>query len=144
VTLLPQKMARQSAAALAEVPIFAGLSKRHLEKVARIAVTKRYRQDAKMVIAGDRGESFFVVLEGTALVTAGDFIDVVLGPGDFFGEMALLDGYPRSATVTAESPVEVMIVTRRSFIKLLESEPTIAIAMLKTLTRRVRALSTAQ
>ncbi len=57
-------------------------------------MTKRYRQDAKMVIAGDRGESFFVVLEGNALVTAGDFIDVVLGPGDFFGEMALLDGYP--------------------------------------------------
>jgi CRP-like cAMP-binding protein len=141
VTLLPQKMERQAAAALADVPIFAGLSTRHLEKIAKLAVTKRYAQDAKIVIAGDQGESFFVVLEGTALVTAGEFTAVVLGPGDFFGEMALLDGYPRSATVTAESRVEVMIVTRRSLIKLLESEPTIGIAMLKTMTRRVRAAS---
>ena len=71
MTLLPQKMERQAAAALADVPIFAGLSKRHLEKIAKIAVTKRYAQDAKMVIAGDQGESFFVMLEGTALVSGG-------------------------------------------------------------------------
>ncbi len=141
MTLLPQKMERQAAAALADVPIFAGLSKRHLEKIAKIAVTKRYAQDAKMVIAGDQGESFFVLLEGTALVSAGDFTAVVLGAGDFFGEMALLDGFPRSATVTAESEVDVMIVTRRRFIKLLESEPTIGIAMLKALSRRVRSAS---
>jgi len=62
----------------------------------------------------------------------------VIGPGDFFGEMALLDGYPRSATVTAESPVTVMIITRPKFLKLLESEPLIGMAMLKTLSQRVR------
>ncbi len=141
MTLLPQKMARDSAAALANVPIFFGLPKRHLEHIAKLATTKRYAEGAKMVLAGDRGESFFVVLEGTALVTAGRFTDVVLGPGDFFGEMALLDGLPRSATVTAESPVQVMIITRRKFMKLLRDEPLIGIAMLKTLTRRVRAAS---
>ncbi len=139
MTLLPQRMQRESAASLADVPIFAGLPKRHLEKIAKLAVTKRYDEDAKMVIAGDQGESFFVVLEGTALVTAGHFTDVVIGPGDFFGEMALLDGFPRSATVTAETPVQVMIVTRSKFMKLLESEPTIGIAMLKALSLRVRA-----
>ena len=128
MTLLPQKMQRESAAALADVPIFAGLPKRHLEKIAKLAATKRYAQDAKMV-----------VLEGTALVTAGHFTDVVIGPGDFFGEMALLDGFPRSATVTSETPVTVMIVTRSKFMKLLETEPTIGIAMLKTLSLRVRA-----
>jgi CRP-like cAMP-binding protein len=142
VTPLSQKLAPQPAAGLAEVPIFAGLSKSHLDNIAKIAVTKRYVQDEQMVVAGDQGEWFFVMLEGIALVTAGEFTDVVLGPGDFFGEMALLDGFPRSATVTAESAaVEVMLVTRRRFIKLLESEPTIGIAMLKTMTRRVRAAS---
>ena len=143
MTLLPQKMARESVASLAAVPIFAGLPQRHLQKIAKLAVTKRYAQEAKMVIAGDQGESFFVMLEGTALVTAGQFTDVLLGPGDFFGEMALLDGFPRSATVTAETPVEVMIVTRAKFLKLLQSEPTIGIEMLKTLSRRVRAVSVA-
>ena len=139
MTLLPQQMQRESAAALADVPIFAGLPNSHLGKIAKLAVTKRYAQDAKMVIAGDQGESFFVILEGTALVTAGHFTDVVIGPGDFFGEMALLDGFPRSATVTAETPVTVMIVTRSKFMKLLETEPTIGIAMLKALSLRVRA-----
>ncbi len=137
-SLLPQKMGRESAAMLASVPLFFGLPKRHLEKIVKLAVTKHYVQDAKMVIAGDQGESFFVILDGQALVTAGAFTDVVIGPGDFFGEMALLDGYPRSATVTAESPVTVMIITRPKFLKLLESEPLIGMAMLKTLSQRVR------
>jgi CRP/FNR family transcriptional regulator, cyclic AMP receptor protein len=142
-SLLPHKMARDSAVALAAVPIFAGLPKRQLERIVKVASAKRYDEGARMVVAGDRGESFFVMLEGTALVTGGASVDVVLGPGDFFGEMSLLDGAPRSATVTAESPVQVMILTRSRFTKLLQNEPSIGIAILKQLARRIRVAGSA-
>jgi CRP-like cAMP-binding protein len=110
--------------------------------VAGLASTKRYGGGSALVKSGAPGESVFVILDGRAVVRAGAR-RVNLGIGDFFGEMSLLDGEPRSATVTAQTDVLVMMIPRRKFLKLLEKEPRIAIAVMTTLSRRVRALQAA-
>lgn len=139
---LPQKMSRGLVDVLAGVPLFAGLSRRHLTRIAGLASTKRYAGGSALVKSGAPGESVFVILDGRAGVRAGAR-RITLGIGDFFGEMSLLDGEPRSATVTAQTDVLVMMIPRRKFLKLLEKEPRIAIAVMATLSRRVRALQAA-
>jgi CRP/FNR family cyclic AMP-dependent transcriptional regulator len=135
-------MSREWTGTLAGVPLFAGLSSRHLAKVAALGFTKRYAKGSALVKAGSPGEAFFVVLDGTATVRSGTR-RVSLGPGEFFGEMALLDGEPRSATITAATEVLVMVVPRPKFVKLVEREPKIAVAMLEALSRRLRLLQAA-
>ncbi len=139
---IPQKMSREWLNVLADVPLFAGLSRRHLAKIARLAVTKRYAGGAAIVTAGAPGEAFFVILDGRASVGAGARRSKV-GPNDFFGEMSLIDGQPRSATITARSEALVMMVARRDFLKLLADEPKIAIGVLSALSQRIRALQAA-
>ncbi len=96
-----------------------------------------------MVKAGDPGDAFYVVLEGTVAVRTGGR-KVVMGVGEFFGEMSLIDGAPRSASVVAESDeVLLMVIPRSAFMKLLESEPKITIAILGTLSQRIRVLQSA-
>ena len=131
---------RASVAILREVPLFAGLSDRQLRKVARLAQLTRYRAHFAVVRMGTPGQSFFVILEGRARVTRGGAPPVALGPGDHFGEMALLDRRPRSATVTTETGVTALRVPAGAFHKLLRAEPTIALTLLETLSARVREL----
>ncbi len=96
-----------------------------------------------MVKAGDPGDAFYVVLEGTVAVRTGGR-KVVMGVGEFFGEMSLIDGAPRSASVVADSDeVLLMVIPRSAFMKLLESEPKITIAILGTLSQRIRVLQSA-
>jgi CRP/FNR family cyclic AMP-dependent transcriptional regulator len=139
---LPQKVSRGWVDVLARVPLFAGLSRRQLTKVAGLGSSKRYAGGSTLVKSGAPGESVFVILDGRAIVRAGAR-RIPLGAGDFFGEMSLLDGEPRSATVAAQTEVLVMMIPRRKFLKLLEKEPRIAIALMSTLSRRVRALQAA-
>ena len=124
---------------LADVPLFAGLSRRHLGKIAGAASTKRYAPGSTLVRVGRPADAFFVILDGSARVEvpAGG---IALGAGDFFGEMALIDGEPRSATVVATGDVFVMTLARAKFLKVLEAEPKIALAIMATLTRRLRAV----
>jgi CRP-like cAMP-binding protein len=130
---------RDGAALLADVPLFAGLSRRQLAKVAGVATTKRYAAGSALVRAGDAATAFYVILDGRfRVVLPGRRVE--LGGGDVFGEMALIDGEPRSASVVAESESYVMAIPRPRFLKLLEAEPKIAIALLATLTRRLRAV----
>ena len=82
------------------------------------------------------------MLEGSVAVRTGSYKSV-MAVGDFFGEMSLLDGAPRSASVVAESEVLLMVIPRTAFLKLLESEPKITIAILGTLSQRIRALQSA-
>jgi CRP/FNR family transcriptional regulator, cyclic AMP receptor protein len=142
VSHMPQKMSPELVDVLAGVPLFAGLSRRHLSKIAALASSKRYPRGATLGKTGAPGESFFVILDGQASVRVGSR-RTALRAGDFFGEMSLLDGEPRSATVAAQTAVLVMVLPRRRFLKLLESEPRIAIAVMSTLSRRVRALQVA-
>lgn len=127
---------------LEEVSLFAGLSKRHLRGIAKLARVRRFASGSRLVRAGDSGKSFFVLLDGTAKVVRGGGRPRRLGIGDYFGEMALLDGAPRSADVIAESDVLALTVDRSGFTKLLRAEPAIAQALLRTLAARLRAAET--
>ena len=119
--------------------IGAGLSRRHLGKVAALGRTKRFPARTSIVTAGTNADAFYVILDGRATVRAGQR-RIPLATGDYFGEMALLDGGVRSASVVADTEVLVMAIPRRGFLKLLESEPKIAISIMGTLANRVRML----
>ena len=131
-------MGRGWADVLAEIPLFAGLSKRQLNKIAKLGKTRRYARYTSIVRAGDRGDSFYVILDGTALVKLPGKRGVRLGAGDWFGEMALIDAAPRAATVEAQTDVFAMLLGRNTFLKTIQDEPKIAIALLQTMAERLR------
>ena len=133
------RKARQWAEVLATVPMFHGLSQRHLRKIADQATMKRFAPSAAIVRAGDAGDAFYVILDGSANVRRPGKKTIKLRPGDFFGELALLDPAPRVATVEAETEVLAMRLGRTGFQKVLEKEPKVSIAMLRTLAARMRA-----
>jgi CRP/FNR family transcriptional regulator, cyclic AMP receptor protein len=124
--------------ALSTVPLFGDLSQRHLKKVAAKATLKRYAPLTPIVRAGDPGDAFYIILDGSASVRKTGKRAVKLGPGDFFGELALLDAAPRNATVESDENVLAMRLGRAAFTKVLESEPKVAIAMLRGLAARSR------
>ncbi|HEX9123195.1 MAG TPA: cyclic nucleotide-binding domain-containing protein, partial [Actinomycetota bacterium] len=134
------RIGRRGLPMLSAIPLFAGLSKRHLRHVADLAEEVRFRDGTVMVRAGTPGRALYVIAEGRARVARG----VVpigraiarLGPGDFFGEIALLDGGPRSASVVADGPVVAIRLMRGAFLKLMRSEPAIAMAVVQTLAQR--------
>lgn len=124
---------------LAAVPLFANLDKqelveigRHTDEVAAAAGEVIVAQDASAY-------SFYVIIEGTAEVARDGQELAVLGPGDFLGEMALLEDLPRSATVTALVPTRLLEMHRRDFSSVLDSSPHLARKMLATMAHRLRA-----
>jgi CPA1 family monovalent cation:H+ antiporter len=136
-----QVMGRGWADVLGGIPLFAGLSKRHRNRIAAVAKTRAFRPYTTIVRAGDRGEAFYVVLDGTVVVKPPGKRAVKLGPGDFFGELALLDGAPRTASVEAQTEVTVMQIGRTAFRRTLDAEPKISVALLEVLAARLRAAS---
>jgi CRP/FNR family transcriptional regulator, cyclic AMP receptor protein len=135
----PARMSSAWLPVLEAVPLFAGLSHRDLRRVAALARTKDYPAGTAVVRAGEPGDSFHVVLEGSARVEAIGRRTVRLRVGDFFGEMSLLDGEPRSATVSAAGELVTMSIGRAGFTKLLRDEPAVALGVLRTLAQRLRA-----
>jgi CRP/FNR family transcriptional regulator, cyclic AMP receptor protein len=123
---------------LATVPLFAGLSRRHLNKVASAGRIARFHDQTAIVRAGKPGNTLYVVLDGEVSVRRPAGPELTLGMGSFFGEISLLDGGPRSATVAARGPVVCLALSQARFAKVLRSEPAIAIAMLKELAERLR------
>jgi len=124
---------------LAGVPLFEGLSRRHLRRVAALAKTKRYAAGTRIVEAGGPGNAFYVIIDGSVRITPATGRPVIRRTGEFFGEMALLDGAPRSADVTAAEDVLVMWIGSAGFAKLLRREPQLSLALLRTLAGRLRA-----
>lgn len=120
------------------IPLFAPLPKRHVKRIANIARPRRFAANSRIVTKGERGESFFVVLDGEARLSLPGGRSVTLGPGDSFGELALLDGGPRTATVLAKTPVLTMSIARRSFLKLVKSDSELALGLLKVMAERLR------
>jgi CRP-like cAMP-binding protein len=135
----PNRVGHDWLATLAEVPLFEGLSKRHLRRIAKLARIRRFASGSAMVRTGDSGRSFYVLLDGKAKVVRADGRSRRLGVGDYFGEMALLDDAPRSADVVAEGEVLALTIDRPGFAKLLRAEPALAQALLRTLAARLRA-----
>jgi CRP/FNR family transcriptional regulator, cyclic AMP receptor protein len=118
------------------VPLFAQCSKGELQEIAAIADEIDIAEGKELTTEGSPGREFFVIIEGTASVAQdGDQIND-LGPGDFFGEVALVRDTPRTATVTATSPVRALVVTRQNFKRLIERQPDIERTVLKALVDR--------
>jgi CRP/FNR family transcriptional regulator, cyclic AMP receptor protein len=124
------------------VPLFAHLSRRHLRRIAALADEVRFRDGRVIVEAGLPGTTFFVLAEGRAKVYRSKIPTgrplARLGPGDFFGEMALLDGGPRSATVVADGDVVALRLSRSAFRKIVTREPSLSLAMMAELAARLR------
>lgn len=134
----PHTTLRRSVAALAAVPLFDGLSKRHLRRLAREADAVEFEPGRAIVEEGQAGEALFVVLTGTArVIRAGRKVGALI-PGDFFGELSALDGGPRTASVVPETPVEVLRVFRHTLQRMVEREPALAMGLLEGLARRLR------
>jgi CRP-like cAMP-binding protein len=138
--------ASSAIAALAAEPLFAGLDAAGLESLAHAVRPRRFRRGEVVFHLGDPGDALFVVSTGAVKITlpseGGDeAIIATLRPGDFFGELALLDGAPRSATAVALEPTETLVLPREPFRALVATEPAIRDALLAALARELRRLT---
>jgi len=129
---------RRSVTALAAVPLFDGLSKRHLRRLAEDADVVAFGRGRAIVEEGQAGEAMFVVLGGSARVLRGGRKVGALVPGDFFGELSALDGGPRTASVVTDTPTEVLRLFRHSLQRVLREEPALTMGLLVGLARRLR------
>jgi len=124
--------------ALARVPAFQRLSQRDLAAVDRLSTEVEVPAGKMLAERGERGHEFMLILEGTARVDLSRGRRVRLGPGDFFGEMSLIDGEPRSADVVAESPMRLLAISHRDFWSLLYEVPQISRKIMSALSQRLR------
>jgi CRP-like cAMP-binding protein len=121
-----------------EVPLFANLSKRELEEVAGIADEIDFREGKELIREGARGREFFVLLDGAVEVTQDGHRINQLGAGDFFGEIALvLPSSVRTATVTASTAVEALVITGQDFRSLVQRSPKIELKVMKAAAERL-------
>ncbi len=131
---------------LAKVPIFSALSRGQLSNLAKLVNQRTFPRGTVIIREGDTDATLYIVVSGSVRVTkkrsgnAGEVNLATLTSGDFFGEMGLLDGAPRSATVAAVEPTDCLLLTRWVFYSTLRSDPEIAVAMLPTLSQRIRSL----
>jgi len=124
--------------ALRAVPLFAELSDDALGRLAGVATEVEVPAGFVLVKAGDDASGMFVLQEGSAVVELPGGHVVRLGPGEFFGELALVvDGLHRTARVRAETPVRCLAIARADVTRLLEEEPGVALGMLRVLARRL-------
>lgn len=143
-TPTPDPVARD---ALAACRLFAGLDGRTLDLLTAALRSRRYRRDEVIFHAEDPGDSLYVVATGSVKITVSaddgtePAILTTVGPGGFFGELALLDGAPRSATAIALDPVETLVLRREAFDRLVDSEPGLRRALLSALAGEIRRLT---
>ena len=122
---------------LKRVPLFADCSKAELRELAKSADEIDLREGTVMTREGRPGREFFVLIEGTARVTKDGQQVAELTGGDWFGEIALITNRPRTATVTATSAVDVLVITDRRFRSVVETMPTIALKVLSSVGERL-------
>jgi CRP/FNR family cyclic AMP-dependent transcriptional regulator len=127
---------------LRQVPLFKRIGKRHLRLLAGRCHVMRYQQGEPIVRAGFSGEGFFAIASGRARVQHPDGHTVILAQGDFFGDLSLIDGASRNATVVAETDLIALKLTRQSFLDLLDAEPTVCRALVDSLVERIREIET--
>jgi len=124
---------------LSQVPLFSALSRKELALVAKRAEDVVVPAGKALVSEGDTGNQFFVIMSGTVKLTRRGRKIATLGPGDSFGELALLDKHPRNATAVAETPVELVVIGQREFAGLIDAVPGFARKLLSALASRLRA-----
>ena len=131
---------------LKSVPIFSELDDASLEKVSKLGTVQSFVKDAVILSEQEAGSALFVIVSGKVKISrvSNDNLDKevilsLLNPSDFFGEMALLDGLKRLATVTAMEESKVFIIQRNDFLDLLKTHPEVSISLLQELTQRLRA-----
>jgi len=133
--------------ALADAPLFASLDRRHRERLARAMTTRTFEADTTILRQGSSAVTLYLILDGQVEVrrapeagAGGTAVLATLGPGDVFGEMALLDDEARSSSVTARQPTTCALLSRWEFQQELHRAPDVAITLLGVLSRRVRQL----
>jgi len=135
-------MAEAPVELLQRVPLFADFERGDLQRLARSFKERTFAAGSTVSAEGKSGAGFFVIESGEATVTARDTERAKLGPGDYFGEIALIDDGARSATVTADTELRCYGLTSWEFRPLVESNASIAWRLLETMAQRLRAAQT--
>jgi len=124
-------------ALLRRIPLFAECTKAELIEVAITADEREAASGEHLTEQGQRGRDFFILVEGTVAVRRSGRKLADLGPGDWFGEIAILTYKPRTATVTATSPVRLLVISDRAFRRVVETMPRIALKVLRNVAERL-------
>jgi CRP/FNR family transcriptional regulator, cyclic AMP receptor protein len=127
----------EKVALLKRIPLFAECTKAELVEVALSTDEREAPEGDRLTEEGQRGREFFILVEGTVAVRRGGRKLADLGPGDWFGEIAILTYKPRTATVTATSPVRILVISDRAFRRLVEATPRIALKVLRSVAVRL-------
>jgi CRP/FNR family transcriptional regulator, cyclic AMP receptor protein len=127
--------------ALKRAPLFEGLSKKELGQLARVSEDMEIESGQALTRQGETGQEFFVIVDGTIEVTVNGKSAGERGGGDFVGEIALLEDIPRTATVTAKTPLRVFVLTRQDFRRLVDDNPDVERKVMQALARRLVDLS---
>ena len=125
---------------LASVPLFAACSRKDLQRIARASDEVQIPAGRTLMKQDDVGRECFVLVDGTVKVERNGRKVATLGPGAYFGELSLLDKGPRTATVTAETPITVLVLGPREFSAVLDEVPQLAHKLLTALAQQVREL----
>ncbi len=125
---------------LGSIPLFSACSKKELQKIARATDELTVEIGKVLTEQGRPGHEAFVIVEGEATVEIGGRVVTKLGPGTHFGELALLDGGPRTATVTATTELTLLVISQRAFFSLLDEVPGLSRKILTTMAGMVRDL----
>lgn len=136
---------KEIALTLAKIPLFHQLSNRHLSNLARIAALREYPAGTCIVKQGESGIGLFVVIDGAAEAirahaNGSQVVVNTFGPGDFFGEMALIDEGTRTASVITPQPTRCLALARWDFMSLLKSDNEMTLSILNEMTRRFRMM----
>jgi CRP/FNR family transcriptional regulator, cyclic AMP receptor protein len=123
---------------LSHVPLFANLTARQMRKVARTASEDSYAAGSSIVVEGGRTETLFVILEGTARIIRNGRTVARRNAGEFFGEISMIDGRRRAASVVADTPMRCLVLYHEGLRKLVMEDPGMAWSLLLTLAGRVR------
>jgi CRP-like cAMP-binding protein len=129
---------QDKAAALAGVPLFAGISAESMERLASVTGEQDFAPGQFIVRQGQVGTGLYVILSGTVKVLRGSDELTRLGKGEFFGELSVIDQKPRNASIEAAESTEVLALASWDLLALLESDPQLALNMIKGLVARVR------
>ncbi|MEX1072743.1 MAG: cyclic nucleotide-binding domain-containing protein [Chloroflexota bacterium] len=127
---------------LQRIPLFAGMNRHQVERLGMLAEEVDVAPGKVLMRQGDSGADMMVVVSGQVAVERDGERLNTLGPGDFFGEIAIIERGLRTATVTAESPVRLLVVNHRDFHSLMQEFPEVAVQVLSTLAHRLRRLDT--